>query len=39
LLKRIQRYATAIYIVSGVLLIGVGILVVTNKLSLFLGAI
>ncbi len=39
LLKRIQRYATVIYIVSGVLLIGVGILVVTNKLSLFLGAI
>ena len=39
LLKRIQRYATVIYIVSGVLLIGIGILVVTNKLSLFLGAI
>ena len=39
LLKRIQRYATVIYIVSGVLLIGIGILVVTNRLSLVLGAI
>jgi len=32
LLKRIYRYSTAIYIFSGVLLIAVGILILTNKL-------
>ncbi len=32
LLKRIHRYSTAIYILSGVLLIAVGILILTNKL-------
>ena len=39
LLKRLRRYSTAIYILSGILLIVVGILTVTNKLSLFSGAI
>ena len=32
LLKRIHRYSSVIYIVSGVLLIAVGILILTNKL-------
>jgi cytochrome c-type biogenesis protein len=32
LLKRIQRYSTAIYIFSGILLIAVGILILTNKM-------
>jgi len=35
LLKRIHRYSTAIYIFSGVLLIAVGILVLTNRLVWF----
>jgi len=35
LLKRIHRYSTAIYIFSGVLLITVGILILTNKLVWF----
>ena len=35
LLKRIQRYSRAIYIFSGVLLIVVGILILTNKLVWF----
>lgn len=35
LLKRIRRYSTAIYIGSGVLLIAVGILILTNKLVWF----
>jgi len=35
LLKRIHRYSTAIYIFSGVLLITVGILTLTNKLVWF----
>ena len=32
LLRRIRRYSTVIYIVSGVLLIAVGILILTNRL-------
>jgi len=35
LLKRIQRYSAAIYIFTGVLLIAVGILILTNKLLWF----
>jgi len=35
LLRRIYRYSTAIYIFSGVLLIAVGILVLTNRLVWF----
>lgn len=35
LLKRIHRYSTAVYILSGVLLITVGILILTNKLVWF----
>ncbi len=35
LLKRIQRYSTAIYIFGGTLLIVVGILILTNKLVWF----
>lgn len=34
-LKRIYRYSTAIYIFSGILLIGVGILILTNRLVWF----
>ncbi|MFC2005486.1 cytochrome c biogenesis CcdA family protein [Chloroflexota bacterium] len=34
-LKRIYRYSTAIYVFSGVMLIAVGILVLTNKLVWF----
>jgi cytochrome c-type biogenesis protein len=37
LLKRVQRYSVAMYIVSGVLLIAVGILILTNKLVLLQG--
>ena len=39
LLKRIRRHSTAIYIISGALLIVVGILILTNRLALFSGAI
>ena len=35
LLRRIHRYSTAIYIISGLLLIIVGILILTNKLVWF----
>jgi len=35
LLRRIHRYSTWVYIVSGLLLIAVGILVLTNSLTLF----
>jgi len=35
LLKRIYRYSTVIYIISGLLLIVVGILILTNKLVWF----
>ena len=35
LLKRIHRYSTAIYIISGLLLIAVGILILTNRLVWF----
>jgi len=35
LLKRIYRYSTAIYIISGLLLIAVGILILLNKLVWF----
>ena len=35
LLRRIHRYSTLIYIISGVLLITVGILILTNKLIWF----
>ena len=35
LLKRIRRYSTAIYIISGLLLIAVGILILTNRLVWF----
>ena len=37
LLKRIGRYSTAIYIASGVVLIIVGILILTNKLVFLSG--
>jgi cytochrome c-type biogenesis protein len=33
ILKRINRYSTYIYVVSGILLVGLGILVLLNKLS------
>jgi len=39
LLRRIQRYSKVVYIVSGVLLITVGILILTNRLVLFSGMI
>ena len=39
LLKRIRRHSTVIYILSGVLLITVGILLLTNRLVLFLATI
>lgn len=39
LLKRIYRYSNVIYIISGVLLIAVGILILTNRLVWFLGAV
>ena len=39
LIKRIRRYSTAIYIISGAVLITVGILILTNKLVLFLPTI
>jgi len=35
LLKRIRRYSTAIYIISGLLLIATGILILTNRLVWF----
>ncbi|TET67521.1 MAG: cytochrome C biogenesis protein CcsB, partial [Dehalococcoidia bacterium] len=35
LLKRIRRYSAAIYIISGLLLIAVGILILLNKLVWF----
>jgi len=35
LLRRIHRYSTAIYIISGLLLIAVGILILTNRLVWF----
>lgn len=34
LLKRIRRYSRAVYIISGVLLIAIGILILTDKLTL-----
>ena len=37
LLRRIGRYATVFYVVSGVSLIAVGLLLVTDRLSWFLG--
>ena len=39
LLKRIQRYSRLVYIISGVLLITVGILTLTNRLVLFSGMV
>jgi len=39
LLKRISRYSSWIYVISGLLLIVVGILILTNNLNWFLGAI
>ena len=38
ILKKLQRYSSIIYIVSAVLLIAVGILILTNHLSLLQGA-
>jgi len=38
LLRNINRYSSWIYVISGVLLIAVGILILTNKMSWFLGA-
>ncbi|GAI17122.1 unnamed protein product [marine sediment metagenome] len=35
LLRRIHRYSTVIYIISGILLIAVGILILTNRLVWF----
>jgi len=39
LLKRIRRYSTAIYIISGAVLIVVGILILTGRLTLLMGTI
>ncbi len=39
LLKRIRRYSQLVYIISGVLLIAVGVLVLTNNLNWFLVAV
>jgi len=39
LIKRIRRYSTAIYIISGAALVTVGILILTNRLVLFMAAI
>jgi len=39
LIKRIRRYSTAIYIISGAALITVGILILTNRLVLFMATI
>jgi len=39
LLKHIHRYSAAIYIISGLLLIAVGILILTNRLVWFLGIV
>lgn len=38
-LRRINRYSTAIYVFSGVLLIAMGILILTNKLGWLLGSV
>ena len=38
-LKRIHRYSNLVYIISGLLLIAVGVLILTNNLSWFLGAL
>jgi len=38
-LKRIYRYSTVIYIISGLLLITVGVLILTNKMIWFLGSV
>ena len=35
LLRRISRYSKVIYIISGTLLITIGILILTNKLVIF----
>ncbi|MBI4303933.1 MAG: sulfite exporter TauE/SafE family protein [Chloroflexi bacterium] len=37
-LKRIYRYSAAIHIIGGLLLIAIGVLILTNRLVLFLGA-
>ena len=39
LLRRISRYSKAVYIVSGGLLVAIGILILTNRLILFSGMI
>ena len=39
LLKRVSHYSKWIYVISGVLLIAVGILILTNKLNWLLGAL
>jgi len=39
LLKNINRYSTWIYIISGLLFIAVGVLILTNNLNWFLGAV
>jgi len=39
LLKRIRRYSTAIYIISGAVLIWIGIFILTNRLVWLLGTI
>jgi len=39
LLKRIYRFSSLIYIISGFLLIMVGVLILTNNLNLFLSAV
>jgi len=38
-LKRIHPYSSLVYIISGLLLIAVGVLILTNNLNWFLGAI
>jgi cytochrome c-type biogenesis protein len=38
-LKRLARYSTAVYVASGLLLIAVGVLFITNRVSWFLGVI
>lgn len=39
LIKRIRRYSTTIYIISSAALITVGILILTNRLVLFMATI
>jgi len=39
LLKNINRYSTWIYIISGLLFVAVGVLILTNNLNWFLGAV